>query len=151
MRHFGKLIQYEAWANRLIAEALAEAGERGRPLHLLAHLLAIQTLWLDLITGRPLSTGLWPERTPADCVALIDTNEQAWLAYLETASADELERLVTYPPADGGAWRQLSMRDAISGIVIHSSYHRGQIILHLKGKIDALPLTTYPSFASQPL
>lgn len=148
MRHFSKLIEYETWANRKIVAALTEAQEGGRALALLSHLLSVQKLWLDLIQQKPLSTTLWQERTLSECVDLMEENEQHWKVYLDHAAAEELEQFVIYPPANGSEPRKIAVRDAITGIIIHSSYHRGQIILHLKGKVELLPLTTYPSFAS---
>jgi uncharacterized damage-inducible protein DinB len=43
----------------------------------------------------------------------------------------------------------MKIEDALIHIINHSSYHRGQIIANIKGKVDELPLSTYIIYASQ--
>jgi uncharacterized damage-inducible protein DinB len=45
--------------------------------------------------------------------------------------------------------RKMSIEDAITHIINHSSYHRGQIVASIKGKVDELPLSTYIMYASE--
>jgi|GEM_PF-5036156 len=42
----------------------------------------------------------------------------------------------------------ISLEDLLIHLVNHSSYHRGQIIIMLKGKLAQLPLTTYIAYAT---
>jgi uncharacterized damage-inducible protein DinB len=44
---------------------------------------------------------------------------------------------------------KISIEDLLIHLVNHSSYHRGQIIIKLKGKLAQLPLTTYIAFATE--
>jgi uncharacterized damage-inducible protein DinB len=45
--------------------------------------------------------------------------------------------------------RKIKIEDAIIHLINHSSYHRGQIITSIKGKVDELPLSTYIIYASE--
>jgi uncharacterized damage-inducible protein DinB len=45
--------------------------------------------------------------------------------------------------------RRMTIEDAITHIINHSSYHRGQIVASIKGKVDELPLSTYIMYASE--
>ncbi len=149
MRHFIKLIEYEKWANLKVYEAIVSASETDeRILELFSHLLNINNMWLNLILEQPQTLTLWEKHTINKCKELILSNTLNWTKYLSSAENSDTEKIVEFTPAYGGEKRKITIRDAITGIIIHSAYHRGQIILRLKPLVEELPLTTYPSFAS---
>ncbi len=149
MRHFIKLIEYEKWANLKVYEAIVSASETDeRALELFSHLLNINNMWLNLILEQPQTLTLWEKHTIKKCKELILSNTLNWTKYLSSAENSDTEKIVEFTPAYGGEKRKITIRDAITGIIIHSAYHRGQIILRLKPLVKELPLTTYPSFAS---
>jgi uncharacterized damage-inducible protein DinB len=69
--------------------------------------------------------------------------------YVNQVNNDELNRVIHFTFPLDGSKRKLSVADALLHLVTHSSYHRGQIIARLKGKIEPLPLTTYIAFAME--
>ena len=72
-----------------------------------------------------------------------------WKNYLQNITEDELNRIIRFTFPLDGSKRKLSVADAVFHLVTHSSYHRGQIMARLKGKVETLPLTTYIAFAME--
>lgn len=141
-----KQIDYERWVNEIVLQALLEAQEsEGRAVDLFGHLLALGQIWLDRVHGRPLQLGMWDIKTLEECQTLIAKNTQEWVAYLESKTEEELETYVEI--SFFGSPKRISILDGISTLLNHSSYHRGQIIQLLKGKLEKLPLTTYIAYA----
>jgi uncharacterized damage-inducible protein DinB len=70
---------------------------------------------------------------------------------LNSKSGADLEQSIEFM----AAWeaipsrRKMIIEDALTHIINHSSYHRGQIVSLIKGKIDALPQSTYIIYASE--
>jgi uncharacterized damage-inducible protein DinB len=91
------------------------------------------------------------ERTLAECETLMNENLQGWTAYLTDTSAEDLEQQIEFLAAweTNPSKRKMSIEDALIHIINHSSYHRGQIIASIKGKVDELPLSTYIIYASE--
>jgi len=143
---FLKQIDYERWANETVLLALQEAQEtEGRAVDVFGHLLALGQIWLDRVHGRPLQLGMWELKTLEECQTLITKNTQEWLSYLESKTEPELETYVEI--IFFGSPKRMSIIDGISTFLNHSSYHRGQVIQLLKGKLEKLPLTTYIAYA----
>lgn len=74
-----------------------------------------------------------------------------WQKYLNGKTDEDLQETIEFM----SAWevkpskRRMTVEDAITHIINHSSYHRGQIIASKKGKVDELPLSTYIMYASE--
>jgi uncharacterized damage-inducible protein DinB len=48
-----------------------------------------------------------------------------------------------------GSKKKMTVRDAVLHLVLHSCYHRGQIMARLKPLVTSLPLTSYIAFAME--
>jgi uncharacterized damage-inducible protein DinB len=144
-------IQFEHWANSELLVSLRKANplhERG--LALFSHNLSAGNMWLSRVKGEPLTTTLWEERTLDQCEALLKENTTNWLAYLDQANDEELKRIVEFIFFLDGSKKKMSVADSILHVAHHSSYHRGQIVVLLKGSIEPpLPFITYVAFASE--
>jgi uncharacterized damage-inducible protein DinB len=148
--YFLKQIAYERWANEQILTALSQLYvPDDRALLLFSHLLSSSSMWLSRIHATPFTTTLFQERTLAECEQLMIENTNAWNAFIDTASPQELERVISYVFPVDGSNKKMSISDAITHLINHSSYHRGQIIARIKGNVPQLPLTTYILFASE--
>jgi uncharacterized damage-inducible protein DinB len=94
---------------------------------------------------------LFQERTLDECEQLMKENVEGWKKYLGNTSEEGLEQFIEFMPA----WeanpikRKVSYEDALIHLVNHSSYHRGQIVASIKGKVDELPFSTYIMYASE--
>lgn len=146
LKHF----EYELWANKMILEALRKINDGDeRSLLLFSHLLAGHSMWLSRIKAKEFTTTLFQERNLDEIEILMHKNALNWNAYLQTISDDELKRVIhfIYPP--DGSKRKMNIGDAITHLISHSTYHRGQIVARMKGKIEPLPHTTYIAYASE--
>lgn len=146
--HLLKLIDSEIWASQVLAETIEKAGNPDeRSLLLFSHLLSSYSMWLSRIKGTEITTTLFPERTLAESTALMNQVLPELRELLQNAGDTELERIIHFTFPLDGSQRQLSVADAYMHVATHSTYHRGQIISQLKGKVETLPLTTYVAYA----
>ena len=78
-------------------------------------------------------------------------NLEGWNKYLASVSGDEIEEQIEFLAAweTNPSKRKMRIEDALIHIINHSSYHRGQIIASIKGKVYELPLCTYIIYASE--
>jgi uncharacterized damage-inducible protein DinB len=147
-----KQLQFEHWANTEMLREMQQANPlHHRALVLYSHILSASTMWLSRLKYEPMTTTLFAERTLAECEVLNAILYADWTKYFETAEPQEFEKIIDFISPVDNLKRRISVSDAIMHVVHHSSYHRGQIIVLLKGTIPALPLITYMPFASTKL
>jgi uncharacterized damage-inducible protein DinB len=149
-----KQFEFEKWSNTMILNALRSLNEESPRAHtLFCHLLNSHSMWLSRVTKTDMKVGLFEERSLSDCEFMIEENYQGWKQYLESKTTADLEESIEFM----GAWenppskRRMAIEDALIHIINHSSYHRGQIVVHIKGKVEELPLSTYIMYASEVL
>ncbi len=146
IKHF----EYELWANKMIVASFKKIAENDdRALLLFSHILSAHSMWLSRIKDKPFTTRLFQERTLNDCEILMNENAIAWQDYLPTITSSELERVIHFTMPTDGTKRKMRIDDALTHLISHSAYHRGQIVARMKGKLDVLPHTTYIAYASE--
>ncbi|WP_298348265.1 DinB family protein [Runella sp.] len=144
-----KSIQYEEWANAIILRSMQQCEEPGeRTLQLFSHVLAPQSIWLSRIRKEVPIISLWPDLTLEECTELMEKSRKQWREFIDTASEEDFNQLVAFKLPNSDTERKIALYDVVAHLVNHGhgTYHRGQIILGLKGKIEPLPLTTYIAF-----
>ena len=143
MNEFLELFDYNAWANRIILDAVAQLpdDEYARDLKssfggihgTLGHIVWAEQLWLHRWLGRPNP----PVAQGADLRSLaevrsrweqVERERTAFVAGLNDARLDET-RVVK--PSTGGEYVH-SFRQMFRHFINHSSYHRGQIVVLLR-------------------
>lgn len=145
-----KQVDFEHWANTSLLNTMQKANPLDeRALLLFSHILSASNMWLSRVHTLPLTTTLFQERTLAECEVLLHENTRNWIAYIEKANQEELDRIVDFIFPIDGTKKRISVQDAILHILHHSSYHRGQIVAKLKGFVEPLPLVTYIVYASE--
>jgi uncharacterized damage-inducible protein DinB len=133
------LTRYNAWANRLIFDAVADlpAGEatRERPtlfrnmVNTLNHLYTVDVIWQAHLAGRShgipaLRTVLHPEF--ADLRRAQSEMDDWYIAYGDGLSEAGLEEMVGFTLIGGNAGA-MSRGDILLHVVNHTSYHRGWV------------------------
>jgi uncharacterized damage-inducible protein DinB len=147
-KNYIKQFEYELWANELTIQSIKAANEpEERAFKILGHVVASHSIWLDKIKGLKPSVGSWEIVELEKCMELSKINFQNWFVYLSDIKEDELSKVISFPFF--GQPAGITIGDLIIHLINHSSYHRGQIISSLKGKLDPLPLTTYIAYAKQ--
>jgi uncharacterized damage-inducible protein DinB len=152
MNKFIKQFEFEFWSNNLILNSLKALKEKDeRAVLLFSHLLSSHRMWLCRVNKIEMTCTLFQERTLAECENLMAENLNDWKLFLENKSTENLEQTIEFM----SAWeinpskRKMTIEDAIIHLINHSSYHRGQIVASIKGKVDELPLSTYIMYASE--
>lgn len=144
---FIKQVEYEGWANMMVINAVENASEPlERTWEILSHLLIVPHSWLKRIEQEPALYQSWQRLDAGTLKKLAVDNIAAWYDYLQTKSDADLQEKV--PFVFRGQNTSISVEDLLVHLVNHSSYHRGQVILQLKGKLDPLPLSTYIAFVT---
>lgn len=142
--------RYDAWANRKILAALtqlSETDERSRAV--MAHLLMAQKVWLTRLRVED-SSGLaiWPGLTLQECVSLLDENERGMQQFLTALAPERLPEKIAYRTSTG-VERQTAIVDILTHVMLHGSYHRGQLAVAIKRRGAEVPMTDYFIFASE--
>ncbi|NJN34104.1 MAG: hypothetical protein HC817_07510 [Saprospiraceae bacterium] len=152
MNSYIKQFEFEYWSNNLIIEALRELNQPDeRAMLLFSHLLSSHSMWLSRVNKTGFTTTLFQERTLDECAELMQKNLEGWRIFLSDKKPEDLNESIEF----FGAWenppnkRRMSIEDALIHIINHSSYHRGQIVASIKGKVNTLPLCTYIMYASE--
>lgn len=143
MNEFLELFAYNAWANRIIFDAVAPLPEEqyfrdlkssfGGIHGTLAHIVWAEQLWLHRWDGKPnpaVAQG-------ADLKSLADVQER-WeqveaerRIFLAGMTDARLEKTKVVKPSSGGEYVH-SFRQMFRHAINHSSYHRGQIVTFLR-------------------
>ena len=138
-----RMLAHDDWANR---EALAslQAVEQPPPraLRWMAHIVAVERLWMRRLLMNPEPVVTWPDLTLDECAAALDDLRERWRALLAGIGPGDLERPVAYLNTQGEAWTNTA-GDILLQTVTHSGYHRGQIAAELRAAGETPAHTDY--------
>ncbi len=148
--HLLKMLDSEIWANQVLVETIEKAkAPDERTFFLFSHVFSSYCMWLSRVQGAEITTTLFQERTLEESKALMNQVFSEMKTYLQQADEAEIDRVIHFIFPHDGSKRKMSVADAVTHLVTHSSYHRGQMMTRLKEKVEALPLTTYIAFAME--
>jgi uncharacterized damage-inducible protein DinB len=143
LEHFRRQFEYELWANAEVLRVLA-----GLPVpppastRLLSHIIAAQHLWLNRLLNKRPRLAVWPDLSLADCSRELRTEQGQWLSYLDGLSESDLSGYCSYTNSKGEVWKN-TVADILNHVVLHSSYHRGQIALETRRSGSTPAYTDY--------
>ncbi len=127
--HFLRMFVYDHWANRECLSAIAKGNGSAEALRRIAHVLSAEKLWLERLRGEPQTTPVWPSATVDQCVALADEMSQQWSKYVRECPG--LDYKIEYRNTRGEKWSS-RVEDILTHVLMHSTYHRGQVALELR-------------------
>jgi len=123
---------YDEWANREVLAAIRAVGAvNERSLHLMAHILAAERVWLERLKQVPQSVPVWPKPDLEQCEAEAAALGGLWLEFLDLITAGDVSQSVTYKNSKGEEWTS-TIVDILTQVIMHSAYHRGQIASHMR-------------------
>ncbi len=115
-------------------------------VNIFAHMLAAEKMWLsrlELETKAPLLeklSELWQGKTLDQCADELNEVTEHCTIYLAGRSAEDFSKEISYINIKGQAVSK-PLYDILTQIVIHSAYHRGQIVTVAgKGEREAPPM-----------
>jgi uncharacterized damage-inducible protein DinB len=130
--HLRRQFAYDEWANREVLTAIRSGGAaKERSLHLMAHIIAAERLWLERLKQQPQSTSVWPQAGVEDCEKQAAEIAAVWREYLDLITAGDVAQSVSYKNSKGEAWTS-TILDVLTHVLLHSAYHRGQIASHMR-------------------
>lgn len=143
-----RLFDHARWANEEVYKALQGADSvPEKVLTLLSHLASSEKVWLERLNGRDTSgLKIWPEITLEDCEQFLRENAEKYKEYLSRLSDGELDTLITYRSSQGVEYSTYAL-DILNHVALHGSYHRGQIMTHLRLNGEEPVGTDYILFA----
>ncbi|HVW96741.1 MAG TPA: DinB family protein [Mucilaginibacter sp.] len=146
--YFTRLINYDAYANELLLNAMISAGLPGNSAELMSHLLAAQQVWLKRCKGLDATgTYLWPIDWQAERIReTININHENWLNYIDGLADEDFEKIIYYRNMSGDAMES-RQSDILAHLINHGTHHRAQIGQQLKvAGTEKLPVTDYIAY-----
>jgi uncharacterized damage-inducible protein DinB len=129
--HLRELFRYNDWANRRIVVAVRESGSE-RCLEILNHLLTTEGEYFARLYGKD-STGFdfWPDLSTEECGELARTVAEKYEKLLRRFDEEGLDLYTRYRTSQGTP-QENDFREMLTHVIIHSSTHRGNIMLKLR-------------------
>jgi len=146
--YFINLFRYENHANKEVTECLLSADmPPEKAISLMSHIVNAQEIWLRRITGKAYDTNsVWKTISKSELRTASKNSSEAMTAYISSLQESDLEKNIEYTNIKGDFFTS-RLKDIITHLLFHSSYHRGQVILLMKPVVNELPSTDYIKFA----
>lgn len=142
-----RLCEHNVWADELLLGALS-AVKPPPPLawREYAHVLGVESVWLDRLMKRPPRHAVWPELSPTEASSLAASLRGEYAAYVARLTDDMLDARVPYVNSAGRSF-ETPAGDMLMQVFLHGQYHRGKINLLLRqGHLPPVP-TDYIAWA----
>jgi uncharacterized damage-inducible protein DinB len=139
--YFTELFEYHGWANNKVISAIYEAGiNDSEVMKLLSHILLAEMTWLRRLKSEKYNNNFWIELSLDECSNLAHKNTMEIKEYLSSLSDKDLNNKVKYTNSKGIEYSN-SIKEILTHLSHHSSYHRGQIAREMR-KIGKEPVYT---------
>jgi uncharacterized damage-inducible protein DinB len=136
-------LAYNAWANReSLQSVFAATNPPDRSVAVIGHIVAAEWLWLRRLGYASPQMDVWPALPLSKCEVELRELSRAWRAYVDGLTPESLERQIDYTNSKGEDWSSV-VADVLTHVVLHSSYHRGQIASLLGRAGQATAYTDY--------
>ncbi|MEO8663864.1 MAG: DinB family protein [Ignavibacteria bacterium] len=142
-KYFLNLFGYEHWANNAITYALVKIEELPpKALSIMSHIVDAQIVWLSRIKSIDTHVRVWEDYTIEEISGKLEQSSTDLIGFLKSISGDDTKKIISYKNSKGEEFRS-TLEDILTHLIIHSAYHRGQIILLIKPFVSVLPYTDY--------
>jgi uncharacterized damage-inducible protein DinB len=120
-------LAYNAWANlEALRSLIAAQTVPQRAAAVMAHTIGAEWLWLRRLGHSAAPFEVWPTLRLTECRAQLRELSRAWQTYLSGLTPESLVQQIRYTNSKGEDWSN-TVEDVLTHVVLHSSYHRGQI------------------------
>ncbi len=142
------LFKYENWANARIIDALSQLPEPDeKNLELMSHILLVQMVWYSRIAGVT-APPVWEKKSFQQIKEIYEVNKKILTPFIEKQTKDTLAAYIDYKNTKGEKYSN-TVTQILTHLFNHGTYHRGQIVERLKGKLPHMPETDYIIFARE--
>jgi uncharacterized damage-inducible protein DinB len=131
IEYFRQLFDYDHWANHRTLAALHNQHSE-RSLRILAHILITKHEYFERLSGKD-STGFdfWPDLDLDTCSRIEQSTHENYIALLEPSDESILDLIAAYKTSEGVPY-QNTYREMLTHVLMHSSIHRGNIVLKMR-------------------
>ena len=142
-KHFLTLLDYEKWANDHII-TLTQKVESLPPKvkAIFSHLFNAHMIWYNRLTEQTNSTSVWAASEPNEWQQISDRHMQLFQAYIQKLEDEDFSNQIHYKNSKGRQYSS-TIYEVLTHLSIHSSYHRGQIVVLLRPMVDEVPATDF--------
>ena len=128
-----RLFDHMRWADSRARVALRDSPGAlvERALELYCHVLGAEHVWLTRLKGEQATVAVWPRLSLSETEALAEQLHASFETYLDSLRPGDLDRDVTYTNSAGQAFTS-RVEDILLHIVMHGSYHRGQVAMLIR-------------------
>lgn len=144
LRHLERLFAADEWANREVLNNLK--GLKGPPppraLKFLNHLVGASLLWLARLEKEPAPLPVWPECSLQECEENLRSLPRKWRDWFADLAPADLAESIEYVNSKGQRFTS-RIDDILTHVILHSSYHRGQIAAEVRGSGGEPVLTDF--------
>lgn len=141
------MFDHVEWADRNVIASLRDAAAvDSKAQELISHLLAAEHVWLSRMAGRQAKIPVWPVMSLDECVNLAAANAAGFSGLLSSADSAKLGEPVTYRNSAGDQFTS-TVRDILTHVALHGSYHRGQIAMMVRAAGSKPVPTDFIAFA----
>src|SRR3954470_8435705 len=140
-----RLFDHMRWADERALESLRTGKIPPETLATYGHVLGAEQVWLARVKQEKPGLAVWPQLTLEQCPEVVRANGAAYREYLDTLSESGLEKEVPYTNSAGHSFRS-RVDDILLHVVMHGSYHRGQIASQVRRAGGAPSPTDYIGF-----
>jgi uncharacterized damage-inducible protein DinB len=120
---------YNEWANQRWFILLKDSSNQSQnAIRVFAHLLLTEKMYLLRILRGEDTTGFdfWRYSQLDECEMLLADNKVAYSNFLRDLTESDLERVARYKNSRGGEYCN-TFRQMLTHVLLHSTYHRGQV------------------------
>ena len=141
--HYLQLFKYDDWASGKLLSVLVENRiDNEAILQKFSHILFARQIWLWQILGKTELPKQLENASLENLIAAIDADKAEWINYLESADDEDFSYTIEYRRTQGTPF-ETEIKDILTHVVNHSTYHRGQIAAILKLIYDKVPSTDF--------
>ena len=126
LKQIRQLVAHMEWADTRVLGALRAAPLLPVPLELFGHVLGAEQVWLARLEHRKSAVAVWPGLTLDQCAKVAADNAAGFKRLVESLSEADLDVEIEYTNTAGDGFRT-SRSDILVHVMMHGSYHRGQI------------------------
>lgn len=146
--HLRKLFSHMIWADDCVLAAIRSAPTEKvseECLDLYAHLIASESVWLARMQGEPPESAVWPKLSIDEIAAMSEKTRVAYQAFIASLVGPVAAQAIHYTNSAGQNFTT-RIEDILLHVVLHGSYHRGQIALLMREAGAAPAHTDYIAF-----
>ena len=125
--HFIHLFKYNDWATGQSADSIIKMRTKNEKAgEIISHLISAQEVWLNRVLKRNIITDPWKKWSEEEWAHKSITLTSEWINLIEGLNENDFEKRIEYKNTNGESFSN-SIKDILTHVINHSTYHRAQI------------------------